>query len=81
MLIIAKAYHYSVPNSSLLRPLRWTGAGLSAVRSTKSHTEKSLRDIYLDLRICSLGKLEGHLAEELKKRWEDFLWDFFFTRV
>jgi hypothetical protein len=49
------------------------------MRSTRSHTEESVRDIYLDLRICNQAKLEGHLTEELKKRWEHFLWDFFFS--
>lgn len=52
----------------------WTDAGLSAGHSTRSHREESARDIYLDLGICSQGRLQGLLEEELKKRWEHFLW-------
>jgi hypothetical protein len=66
MLSVTKPYHCSVPKSSLPGLLRWTDAGLLAVRSTGSHTEESVRDIYLDMRICSLEKPESHLAEELK---------------
>lgn len=35
------------------------------------HTQKSVRDIYLDLRSI-LEKEEGHLVEDLKKRWKHF---------
>jgi hypothetical protein len=45
--------------------------------TVEQDTEKSVRDIYLDLKIRSAGKQEGHLVEDLKRRWEHFLWDFF----
>jgi len=44
-------------------------------------TQKSVRDIYLDLRSI-LEQEEGHFVEDLKKRWKHFQQELFFlTRV
>ena len=40
-------------------------------------TQKSVRDIYLDLRSI-LEQEEGHFVEDLKKRWKHFQYELFF---
>jgi hypothetical protein len=41
-------------------------------------TQKSVRDIYLDLRSI-LEKEEGHLVEDLTRRWKHFQYEIFFS--
>ena len=41
-------------------------------------TQKSVRDIYLDLRNI-LEQEVGHFVEDLKKRWKHFQYELFFS--